>query len=335
MSTFRIQSWNWRSTLISVLAALAALGLVSAFAPNPSESFLLLLGGPFRSRLILGNTLAYATLLCFSGLGITLAFRAGSFNLGGEAQVAVPALLVVIAGSAADWVPGIIGVPLLLALGAAAGAVLAAISGLLRAHLDIDELLSSFLISAGLIPVVDYLVTGPLRDSGSSLLATVPVSDAYRLPALLPPSRLSVALPIAVLVVLLLSAWERRSRAGFELRLLGANERFARYAGVPLPAARAGAMAVSGALHGMAGAAAVLGSFGAMFAGMTSGVGWNGIAVALLAGLQPILVLPAALVMAWIVTGAASAQVLSGLSTSLTTLLQGIVLLILALGRRR
>lgn len=296
---------------------------------------MLLLGGPLRSRLILGNTLAYASLISFSGLAITLAFRAGSFNLGGEAQVAVPALVVVVAATRGPVIPGVPGIGLLFALAAATGAALAAVSGLLRAHLDIDELLSSFLISAGLIPVVDYLVTGPLRDTQGSLLATPAVPAAYRLAPLLPPSRLSLVLPLAVLAVLALSAWERRSRAGYELRLLGANERFARYGGIPLPAARAGAMAVSGALHGMAGAAAVLGSFGAMFSGMTSGIGWNGIAVALLAGLQPVLVLPAALVMAWIVTGAASAQVLSGLSTSLTTLLQGTVLLILALGRKR
>lgn len=326
-----------RPGAVAALAALVVvLSVILLTADRPLETLETFVLGPFSNRFVFGNLLARAALLSLTGLGVVIAFRAGVFNLGGEGQVYLAALvttaLITDAGSSA--VMGIWGA-------AAVSAALAGASGWLKHRTGADELITSFLISAAIMPVVDYLITGPMRDRASSLLATVSVPDELLPATLLPPSNLTtVGLwgPVAIAVGATLLFL---TRFGYELRVVGANRRLARTAAIPLGRYTWMPMLLSGMLHGLAGAGLVLGIHGRSILGFSSGLGWNGLAVALIARNHPLLVIPSALFFAFLEAGSRAAVLQNRSTWELGSIVQAVVFLFVTArivrgaGRRR
>lgn len=301
-------------------------------SPRPAVALRDTLVGPLLSSFAFGNLLAVASLLTISGIGIAAAMNSGSFNLGGEGQAYLGSLLPVLLILRLPALPPALVIPVALALGVVGGGVIGWISGIAREKLGADELISSYLMSSALIPVIDYLIAVPLRDAESYLLQTPKIPAAYRLGRLLPPSQLTGALFIALLLA---AGWwfiNKRSLIGYELRLSGANHRFARFAGVAVGRYRSGAMAASGALCALAGGLLSLGAYGAAVQGGSFGIGWNGIAVALIARYRPAMILPAALFFAYLTQGLTSAVMDSGLSTEMSLLLQAAVFIAITAG---
>ena len=301
-------------------------------SPRPLTALRDTLFGPLLSNFAFGNLLAAASLLTISGIGIATAMSSGSFNLGGEGQAYLGSLLPVLLILRLPALPPALVIPVALALGLIGGGIIGWISGLAREKLGADELISSYLVSSALIPVIDYLIAVPLRDPDSYLLQTPKIPAAYRLSRLLPPSQLTGALFIALLFA---AGWwfvNRRTLIGFELRLTGANHRFARFAGVAVAGYRSGAMAASGALCGLAGGLLSLGAYGAAVQGGSFGIGWNGIAVALSARYRPAMILPAALFFAYLTQGLTSAVMDSGISAEMSLMLQAAVFIAITAG---
>jgi simple sugar transport system permease protein len=174
-----------------------------------------------------------AVLLIPASIGAACTLRTGSFNLGGEAQLYAPALITaLILSRAPDTVSAI---PFFLAALCAAltvGAILAAIPGLLRIRFHASELLTSFLLSAALLPLLDYLVAGPLRDPGKNLLATSTIPESVRIPPLVSPSFFNgSAVPVLLLAVL----WALilvRTRTGYRMSMTGTAPEFAAFTGI-------------------------------------------------------------------------------------------------------
>ena len=162
--------------------------------PSPLDTLSRFFSGTFSSWWYLGNMLNTAVLLIPAAIGSAVALRSGSLNLGGEAQLYAPALVTALLLSRIpDTVPV---VPVFLAVLLAAlatGAVLAAIPGILRVRFHASELLTSFLLSAALIPLLDYLVAGPLRDPGKNLLATRAIPETVRIPPIAGPSSFNLS----------------------------------------------------------------------------------------------------------------------------------------------
>jgi simple sugar transport system permease protein len=154
------------------------------------------------------------------------------------------------------------------------------------------------------------------------------IPEALRLPRIAPPSPLSLAFPISVVLALCMVFFTRATRAGVELRILGKNPAFARAVGLS-PALGAWAMAASGALAGIAGSFLVLGQAGRAIKGMTGGVGWNGLAVALIAGTDGVGALPAALFFSWLDSGSRNAAMLADLSPDAGAVLEAIALFLI------
>lgn len=205
---------------------------------------------------------------------------------------------------------------------------MAGLSGLLKVATGTDELISSFLLSAAVSPVADYLISGPLRDHSQNLLATARFAQDRLLPHLLPPSSLNLSAPAAVLLALAAWVFLSRTAAGFRLRVVGANPGFARFAGIEGRRYWTPALATSGALHGLAGFFAVAGTYGVCHRGFAGGLGWNALAVALIARNAPLALIPAALVYAWLNAGSDAALLSSGLSFETAAFVQAAVLLL-------
>lgn len=323
--------------LASVLLALIILALSATSAPSGRQAgFFEMVSQffvtPFSNRYVAGNLIADSVPLMIAGLGILIAFSSRNFNLGGEGQIYSGALAAVSvalaiqehASPAAVWILG-------AGAGLLTGAILGGFSGMLKAVWRISEMIASFLLSAIAIAVTDFLVAGPLQDPNSNFQTTREIAPRLLLPGILQPSKLDVSLFVALLLIAAAGFAGKRSRIGFELRICGENEEFARYCGIRVPAYQAGAMAVSGALHGLAGALLVIGSQGRLIRGFSGGLGWSAITVALLAQNSEAGIIPAALFIAFLKSGSDQIMIGSGLPSEIAALLQAAIMLVITM----
>lgn len=297
------------SPLTSGLGTLGALALALALAitllvvlsPSPAGALKAFFLGPVSSGLAWGNLLNQALLLTLTGLAAALAFGAGTFNLGGEGQTYTGGLAALAAALVLPvaWGPG--GTVAALAAGALAGALLGGLSGWLKVKFDADEMITTFLLSAAAVPLVDALMTGKaLGAPESMLIQSRPAPEAFWIPGLLAPSNLHWGVLAAIPLVVVFGILVNHTPWGYRLRLMGRNRDFARYAGIPTGIYALVPLGLSGALHGLAGGLGVLGTQHALVQGFSAGWGWNGIAVALIARTNPWAVLPAAVLLAFL-----------------------------------
>lgn len=309
------------------LALGIALVLLVTLSPQPWSALRVFFWGPFSSGLAVGNWLNQTLLLTLTGLAASVAFGAGSFNLGGEGQIYTGGLAALVLALLVPPVWGFAGIVVAILAGIAAGAVLGMVSGSLKIHFDADEMITTFLLSAAAVPLVDALMTGPwIGAKESMLIQSRPVPEAFWIPALLPPSNWHVGVLIALPLVVALGILINHTPWGYRLKLMGRNRDFAQYAGISPGLYSLVPLGISGGLHGLAGALGVLGTQHALVQSFSSGWGWNGIAVALIARTNPWAVLPAALLLAFL-DQASRAVVLQGqFSFQLSALFQAAIL---------
>jgi ABC-type uncharacterized transport system permease subunit len=313
-------------------ATLAIALLYTLFASSkPQTAFAAFFIGPFSSSYSLFSLLESAAPLLACALGACVAFRAGAFNLGGEGQASIGTLAAALVagslGSASGQSP-IVFIALALLAAAACGAGLALLSALAERRAGAQVMLTSFLFSQAAIVAVDWAIGGPLRDASSNLLAMPALAPAFRFPLLAPPSPLSLAFPLSLVLAACVLFLTKGTRMGVELRLLGKNREFAKAVGLS-PRLGAWAMSISGALAGIGGAFLVLGQAGRAVKGMTGGVGWNGLAVALIAGSDGLGAVPAALFFAWLDAGSRQASIVADLSPDASSVLKAIALFLI------
>jgi simple sugar transport system permease protein len=240
------------------------------------------------------------------GLAIALAFRCGIWNIGGEGQLYVGALAATaLATRFVSDAPAGLGLPVVLVGGLVAGGLWAGIAAALRIGRGVSEVLSTLMLNFIAILAVAYAVHGPLQE----LAGTYPQSDAFpealRLGSLPGLRRAHAGLLLALVLPVLGWLYVFRSAAGLRLRAVGLSRDAARYAGMSPDAETVRVLVLSGAL---AGAIEVVGVTGRLFQNLSPGYGFTAIAVALLARLHPLAVVPAAAFFAALATGSGAVQ---------------------------
>jgi simple sugar transport system permease protein len=326
---------------ILVISLVLVVVLAFLFSKSPGRTLWYFFLGPLQNRYQFGNMLNGAVPLILGGLGVSIAMKANNFNLGGEGQIYAGAFVSTIAavalGNRAGPFVNSPGLPVFLAwLGAVAallaGAVFSGaaawVSGFCRARWNTSELITSFLISGSLVLIVDYLVTGPFMDRQTNLLSTEKIPEFFRFPLILPPSNLNTGFYFTLGVVLLVLVFLSRTRTGYEIRMTGSNDLFARYGGIETGRITMCAMFLSGAFYGLAGGFSVYGTYYATIKEFSSGLGWNGLATALIARFRPVLIIPAAVFFAWIGAGARMAMQFSDVTLEMASIVQGVILLL-------
>jgi simple sugar transport system permease protein len=307
------------------LAAMTVLILLACtLSRTPGRTLFFFFFGPFRTVYNFGNMLNSAVPLVLGALGVSLAMKAGALNLGGEGQIYAGAFTATVVALALEWLGPAGGIIALLA-GALLAGLVAGLSGICRARWNTSELITTFLLSNALTLIVNYLVNGPFLDPETSLQSTRKITAAFRLPQILPPSNLSAALFIALAAVVIVQIFLSRTRCGYELRIAGANEIFARYSGINTKLNMTLAMFLSGFLYGLAGGLAVFGTYYATVKEFSAGIGWNGLAVALIARFSPAAIIPAATFFAWINTGAKIAMQNSDITFEVASIVQSVI----------
>jgi simple sugar transport system permease protein len=326
---FRYSSLSLGILFIPVISLLVLVLLIFILSDTPAKTLYFFFIGPFRNVFSFGNMVNSSLPLIFGALGVTIAMKGGHLNLGGEGQVYLGAFTttaVALAFSGTDIARfGVIGIILAAAAGVLASGAAAAFCGFCKAKWNTNELITTFLLSNAIIPVVNYLVTGPFLDPQTSLLSTGKIDESMRLTLILKPSNLSSCLYIALVFVLITHLFLARTKKGYEIRMAGNNEIFARYGGVNTKFNTVLAMAMSGGLYGLAGSLAVLGTYHATIKEFSAGLGWNGLAVALIAGFYPPAVIPAALFFAWLGAGARIAMQNTGLTLEVASIVQSLI----------
>jgi ABC-type uncharacterized transport system permease subunit len=307
------------------ISFLIAVILIFLLSKQPLTTIYYFFVGPFTNRYYFGNMLNTAIPLVFTGLGIAVAFKSSVFNLGGEGQVYSGALVATVILLALPQSSGYLGGPAALAAALATGAVLAGMSGFFKMKWGTDELISSFLISAGVIFIVNYFITGPLDDPGNNLLASYAIGEQYHLLGIFPPSKLNISAVLSLVAAGLVFFLMYYTHWGYEMRMCGLNREFSRYGGINVSTYIVLPMILSGALHGLAGGVAILGTYHMAVKEFSGGMGWNGIAVALIAKNHPLGVVPAAVFFAYLDAGAKAAMLHSDVTFEIAAVVQSVI----------
>lgn len=327
---------RWSSFLVPLLSILLGL-LVGALMMlsigyNPLAGYSALFGGIFGSAYNIGETLRAVTPLVFTGLAVAFAFRTGLFNIGVEGQFIIGQLTAAYIGAAWTLPPGIHAlVALLFAM--LTGGLWAAIAGYLKARFEVHEVITTIMLNYIALNTSNYLIrsyfhgqqenTPPIQPSAS---LEMPI-----LSQLFDNARLHWGILLCVVMAVLVYWLLFRTTKGYELRAVGFNPHAAEYAGMNVRRNIVTSMAISGALSGIGGAVETLGVYGYYgIQGGFSGVGFDGIAVALIGGSHPFGVLLSGLLFGSLSYGSASMQRLEGIPTEIIRVVIALIIFFVA-----
>lgn len=290
----------------AILLSLALAGILLLWAQAPVFSaFGLLFEGAFGSRRAVTETLLRATPLILTGLAATVAFRARLWNIGAEGQLYMGALAAVIVGSGTIKGPPFVMIPLLILAGAAAGAALMLAPTLLKLKLQVDEVVTTLLLNFVVLLFVQMMIEGPLQDPmGMGWPRSEPIIASARLPQLLEKTRLHWGLVMGLAASGLAWVLINRTAFGFKVRAVGANPDAAGFCGIDVTRVMIMTGLISGALAGLCGVSEVAGTKGDLTQNLSPGFGYTGIVVAMLAQLNALAVVAAAVFVAGVFVGA-------------------------------
>jgi simple sugar transport system permease protein len=276
-------------------------------------------------------TLVRAIPLIIIGLGISLAFRGGALNIGAEGQFYAGAIAATWVGLHVVGRPGVVAIPAVLAAAVLAGGAWVVVPVWLQLRYGVLEVISTLLLNFVAGSLVSLMVQGPLQESKHIYPQSDPIAVTARLPAL-PGTRLHAGILIALLAAVLLWYVFARTLWGFRLLAVGAGPRAAVISG-GIDARRMTAVALlgSGALAGLAGGIEVSGVSYALFQNLSSGYGFTGIAVALLARLDPLGVLATGLLFGALEAGAGGMQREAGVPAVAVYVVEAVVILVILL----
>ena len=283
----------------------------------------------------LTETLVAATPLIFAGLAVSISFRAGMFNIGGDGQLligalAATALAITLNGVVPSWLILIASIGIATLAGAAWGFL----PGFLKARTGAHEVITTIMLNyvASLVVFFALLRFDFLRAAGSSTPVSKQLGPIADVPSFinLPSIRLDYSFVVALLMAVAVSWLLFRTTKGFELRASGFSQTAARYAGMSAGGSMMLAMSLSGGLAGMAGGFLVIGTVGQLTLDLSGGLGFNAIALALLAGLRPSGVVLSALLFGALTTGGKRMGIDTGIPFDLLGFIMAMVIMFVA-----
>jgi len=326
-----------RALLLLAIVVTSFSLLLLATGHAPLRAITAMIDGAFGSWYQFTSvTLVRATPLAFTGLAVSLAFRAGVLNIGAEGQlIAGAAAAAALASQLTE--AGAVAIPSLIVAGCFAGACWAAIASWLRARFGVLEVISTIMLNFVALNVVGWLVRGPLQEPLRIYPQSPTLPTSLQLPVLLPASRLHVGVTGAILLAIAMWYWLSRYASGFRVRAVGANPFAAETAGqIRVGKVSAQMFVLSGAIAGLAGAVEYTGVTYALYENFSPGYGYTAIAVALLARLDMLAVLGTALFFGALDAGASAMQRDAGVPNVVVNVVNAMLILaVLAADRWR
>jgi len=294
-------------TAVVLLGASAVISLFALVAGQSPLAVVWTLLVYSTSGIGFSEVLVHAIPLTLLGLGTAVALKAGLFNIGGDGQLTCGALLAVAVSPMLSGLGGI-GLLLFLALGCVGGGLLGGLVGALRAQFGASEIIVTIMLNYVCAQLASFAVRGPLQEPMHVFPRSFAIPSDCILPILIEGTRLHAGAVIAVAAAVVMAIIMYRTSLGFRIAVLGANSGAALYAGFRAKALTIGTMAMSGALAGLAGAVQIAGIHHKIEDNFADGFGLAGIAVALIARLNPFAVPFAAVLFGVFFAGSGSLQ---------------------------
>lgn len=279
--------------------------LVMLAGANPFNVFGLVIKGAAGTQFALLETLTRATPLIFTGLAVAVAFRARLWNIGAEAQLYIGAVMTVVLGTGAITIPSFGLIPIIMVAAMLAGALVLLGPAILKTRFGVDEVVTTLLLNFIIILFVSLLLEGPLKDPmGLGWPQSKRIIAEAKLPRIITGKRLHYGFVLAIVSAGIVWFIMKKTVLGYEMRAVGHNAEAARFAGIPVNRVIAKTALISGGLAALAGFSEVAGLKGNLTLDLSPGYGYTGIVVAMLAMLNPLGVVLAAIFVAGIFVGA-------------------------------
>jgi ABC-type uncharacterized transport system permease subunit len=316
-------------TIAIIIALLVGALVLWATGHSPIDAYSQLFAGAFGDSYGFGQTLTQATPIIFTSLAFLFAFKCGLFNIGAEGQLLIGGMAAALVGISFTNLPFYVHLPLALLAGAGGGALWGFIPAVLKAKLDAHEVITTMMLSYVALYVTSYMVNYPFKAPG--WVAQTPlIAPAAELPRILPPTQLSGSIIVALTMVGITAFVLQRTTLGYEVRAIGLNATAARSGGINVKRGIILALVISGTLAGLGGAGEILGVERRFIDHFSPGYGWDGLAVALIGGLNPFGVVLASILVGALRSGGMVMNRVTGVPLDVIYLVQSLVVLFAA-----
>ena len=336
--------WGYLTSLTLALSLALILGgvIMALVGHNPFEAYAELckgatglksfgeIGQLFHKRQF-GNTIEYAMVLFLTGLACAIGARVGIFNVGGEGQLYLGAIVSAYIGVVLTNLP-----PAIVILAAAAGAMLvggfyAWIPGVLKVKWKVNEVITTIMMNSIAIFLCAYLSSGPWKTSHPNRVSgTDTLASELQFDKLIPGSNLTTAIFTSVVIAFLVWYIMGKTAKGYEMKLVGENPRFAKFAGLKVDATVIGSMVISGMLCGLVGMFEVYGLKGNYQDGISKEYYFDGLLVAMIMRYKPAGIIAMSFLFAFLKVGAAGMELNAGVPGELYRIIQSIIIFFLA-----
>ncbi|WP_245612747.1 ABC transporter permease [Kosmotoga pacifica] len=324
------------STLFALgISLLAGIIIILVTSNSPYEAITAFFISPLRSSYFLLNIITGAIPLVFTGLAVAVAFGSGNYNLGLEGQVYISAIVGNYVAIKLASLHTLLVLSLVFIFSFLTGGLVAGFSGLMKKVNGTNELISSLLLGNAFVILSDYLVEGPFNDFQSGLAASPRIPENLLFTKIAPPSDLHTGIFFSLITITLVWLLLKHTNVGYYMKLTGSSPKFAFYSGIGIGKLSVFAMFISGGLAGLAGLIDLLGVHGRVVRGFSTGYGWNGIAVALIARNNPLLVLPAALLFSYLNVGAQVASFEADITPEISRIIQALIFFLITMKELR
>jgi ABC-type uncharacterized transport system permease subunit len=316
--------------IIAILVAFLVGAIVLlATGYSPLKAYSAMIKGAFGDVFGIGQTLTQASPIIFTALAFLFAFKGGLFNIGAEGQLLVGAFATALVGISFHGLPAPIHVPMALLAGALAGGLWGFIPAILKTRFGAHEVITTMMLNYIALYLTGYMVNYPYKAPGW-VSQTVPIDKSAELPRILQPTQLSASIVVAVFMAGMLQYILRRTTFGYRVRAVGLKLSVAEGSGINAKRVMVLSLALSGAIAGLGGSGEIMGVHRRFIEGFSPGYGWDGLAVALVGGLNPIGALLAAVLFGAIRSGGMTMTRTTGVPLDLINILQSLVIFFVA-----
>lgn len=313
---------------IAIAFMVGALVLI-ATGYSPIDVYTAMIQGAFGDEYGVGQTLTQATPIIFTALAFLFSFKCGLFNIGAEGQFLMGGFAAALVGISFSELPAPIHIPLAILAGALAGGLWGFLPGYLKVKFGAHEVITTMMFSYIATYLTSYMVNYPFKAPGW-VAQTVQVADSAQLPRLLPPTQLSASILVAVALAGVVYYILQKTTLGYKVRASGLNPSAAENGGINVKKTMILAFILSGALAGVGGAGEILGVHNRFIQGFSPGYGFDGLAVALVGGLDPLGVLLAAILFGALRSGSMMMTRVTHVPSDIVVVLQALVILFVA-----
>jgi len=314
--------------IILVITFLLAAIFIMVAKYDPTAAFNSFFRGIFGSLHGFAEIMVRATPLILAGLGVSVAFKTGFFNIGAEGQLYMGAIAITCVGVFLPPMPAMLHITVAIAAGFLLGGLWAVIPGFLKAKYGVSEVINTIMLNYIAINILGILVRTVLKNTESALPYSATLAKSLTFPLLLYPTRLHSGIILAFVCAFLIYIIMKKTTIGYELRVVGFNKRAGTCSGISVYKNIVLASLISGGLAGLAGVSEIAGVHHRLLEGISPGYGYIAIIVALMGRNHPLGVIISAIGLSALQVGANSMQRQAGIPTSITSILMGVIVLL-------